>query len=181
MKGLGSVLRIRGSLQAKQALVRKLLPLENVAHKYSATVNTQLNLPFTSDLSIPMSVERMRHAYDGKLGDVEIRAVQPIMLNAVASIKHAMYTKQPCSLIAHSSKVVSPFLWDVVMVWLRRCGFTIVEDIREVVLVEDCQNQGRTRVKLLFGAEIYWKRDALEQVQLLKSLEEMPAYEEKIG
>ena len=67
MKGYGGVVRIKASSEVKERLSRKLLPLENRADKYSATVNTQLNLPYSTELSIPMTTERLRKAYDGKL------------------------------------------------------------------------------------------------------------------
>lgn len=177
MKGYGGVVRIKASSEVKERLSRKLLPLENKADKYSATVNTQLNLPYSTELSIPMTTERLRKAYDGKLSDLEMAAIRPVMLNAITSIKHSMYLGVGYAVIAHSSKILSPFLWDVIMLWLRRCGFTVEEDIREVVLVEDCQNQGRTRVKLLFGAKIYWSRKVEDQVKLLESLKDTVAYE----
>ena len=177
MKGYGGVVRIKASSEVKERLSRKLLPLENKADKYSATVNTQLNLPYSTELSIPMTTERLRKAYDGKLGDMELAAIRPVMFNGITSIKHSMYLGVGYAVIAHSSKILSPFLWDVIMLWLRRCGFTVEEDIREVVLVEDCQNQGRTRVKLLFGAKIYWSRKVEDQVKLLESLKDTVAYE----
>lgn len=177
MKGYGSVVRIKASQGVKQNLARKLVPVENVANKYSATANTQMNLPFTSDLTIPMSTERLREAYQGRLSDFEISVVRPVMLNVIAAIKHSLYTGAGYAMIAHSSKILSPFLWDVVVLWLKRCGYMVQEDIREVVLVEDCQNQGRTRVKLLFGARISWSRKVEDQIALIKSLQKMEAYE----
>lgn len=157
MKGYGNVIRIKGSLEARKALARKLLPLEDVSAKYSATASVQLPLPLTPNtLSIPLSTEKLRVAYQGKLNDMEVRAMRPIMLNTISAIKWGIASGEGKAFIALSSKVISPYLWDVLMRWLVACGFKVIEDIREVVLVEDCQNQGATRVKLMYGATILW-------------------------
>ena len=177
IKGYGGVVRLKAARSVKEELSRKLIPIENKSSKYSATVNTQLNLPLSTDLSIPMTTERLRQAYGGKLSEMELAAIRPVMLNAITAIKHSMYTGVGYATIAHSSKILSPFLWDVIMLWLRRCGFTVHEDSREVVLVEDCQNQGRTRVKLLFGAKIFWSRKVEDQVKILEGMKEKVSYD----
>lgn len=165
MKGVGgSIMRLGGTDAMKARLARKLMPLEDVSPKYSATAMVQLSLPLNGNLSIPATTERLREAYSGRLSEVEVAVLQPIMVNTISAIKYAMHSGEDYALLAISSKILSPFLWDVLVLWLRSCQYHVVEDIREVVLVEDAQNQGATRVKVMFGAKIYWGGVGSDQV-----------------
>lgn len=157
MKGTGGLKRLQAGLAVKASLARRLMPLENKVEKYSATSQTQMSLPISGNLSIPYSTIQLRKAYaEGGMNEVELKVVQVVMQDIVNSIKCSMALGYPYTFIAYSSNVLSPFLWDVIVLWLKSCQYVVDEDIREVVLIEDCQNQGSTRVKLMFGAKVGW-------------------------
>lgn len=169
MKGTGGLKRLQASLAVKASLARRLIPLENKAEKYSATALVQLGLPLTGNLNIPMSTVSLRKAYqDSGLSDYELSRLQPVMLDVISCIKHSVGLGRGEAFIAYSSKVLSPFLWDVLVRWLRSCGFVVDEDIREVVLIEDAQNQGASRVKLMFGGKVSWGCYDLERLSAME-------------
>lgn len=157
MKGTGGLQRLQAGLAVKASLARRLMPLENQAAKYSATAQVQLGLPLSGNISIPMSTVALRSAYkDSGMSEYELQVIQTLMQDCISAIKHSVAASVSYAFIAYSSKVISPFLWDVLVNWLVSCGYSVDEDVREVVLIEDSQNQGGTRVKLMYGAKITW-------------------------
>ena len=169
IKGTGNMIRLTASKEVKQAVARKLLPTENRSEKYSVT--TQMNLPLSSEMSLPFQLESMRSRYKDLLGEVEVRIVQAVMLSSIDALKYAIYSKQHFAFISHTSKVMSLFLWDMVKLWWKSCGLVVEEDIREVVLIEDAANQGSKRVKLMFGARLYWSKVDEDVVKTLNKLQ----------
>lgn len=169
IKGTGNMIRLTASKEVKQAVARKLIPIENQSEKYSAT--TQINLPFSSEVSLPFQIESMRSKYKDLLGEVEMRIIQAVMLSSIDALKYAIYSRQHFAFVSHTSKVMSLFLWDTVKIWWKSCGLIVEEDIREVVLIEDAANQGSKRVKLMFGARLYWSKVDEDVVKTLNKLQ----------
>lgn len=170
IRGTGDFIRLTVSQEAKAALARKLLPLENVKDKYSASAQTQLGFPFGGNLGIPYTLETMKRRYLDFLGENEIKILRYMMRISLSSIKYGMYTKQDYAMVNFTSSIVSPYLWDVYKDWLLSCGFTLREDIRETVLIQDSYNQGSGRFKLMYGAKIFWSKKSEENVDLLAKI-----------
>lgn len=170
IKGTGDFIRLTVSKDAKAALARKLLPLENVKDKYSASPQTQLGFPFGGNLGIPFTLETMKRRYSEFLGENEIKILRYMMRVSLSSVKYGMYTYQDYAMVTFTSSIVSPYLWDVFKDWLISCGFNLKEDIRETVLIQDSYNQGSGRFKLMYSAKIFWSKKSEEKVDLLAKM-----------
>ena len=169
IKGTGNFIRVAVSEEAKAALARKLLPLDNVKDKYSTTT-TQLGFPFGGNLGIPFTLQTMKGRYAEFLGDNEIKILRYMMRVSLSSVKYSMYTYQDYAMVTFTSSIVSPYLWDVFKDWLWSCGFNVTEDIRETVLIQDSYNQGSGRFKLMYSAKIFWSKKSEEKVDLLAKM-----------
>ena len=170
IKGTGDFIRLTVSQEVKAALARKLLPLQDTKDKYSASAQIQLGFPFGGNLGIPYTLETMKKRYAEFLGENEIKILRYMMRVSLSSIKYGMYTHQDYAMVVFSSSIVSPYLWDVFKEWLISCGFTVREDIRETVLIQDSYNQGSGRFKLMYGAKIFWSKKSEENVDLLAKM-----------
>ena len=170
IKGTGNYIRIIASEEAKMKLARKLVPIDNVAPKYSLSTGVQLGLPLSDKLGIPQTLKSMKGMFGKYLGENEIKILRYVMRTTITALKYGMYTGQLYSLVAFSSSVMSPYLWDVYKDWLLSCKLSFQEDIRETVLIQDSYNQGSGRYKIVYGVKVFWSKSSEENVDILERM-----------